>query len=111
MPQVIELQRLSSERLYSGSSFAAVNAEAAAKKAPRRVARVPPAKQLDLRLTQLRADPAAREALRLQAEQSLRDRFAQNMRACGGGIPKNFLVRFIRGRRTNGLPPAALTTC
>ena len=54
--EVVELQRRSSERLSSGSSF-----EGAAK-LPRRPALVPPAKQLDARLTQLRADPAAREA-------------------------------------------------
>ena len=90
--EVIELQRLSSERLYAGSSFASVNAEAAAKKAPRKEARIPPAKKLDLRLNQLRADPVAREALRLKAEQDLRNKFKEKMRACGGGIPKNFIT-------------------
>ena len=91
--EVKELQRASSDRLYRGTSFAASSAAAAAavaKKAnPAREPRVPPAKKLDMRLSQLRADPAAREALRIKAEQAVKDKIAAQLHLSAG---KNFIA-------------------
>jgi hypothetical protein len=91
--EVKELQRASSDRLYRGNSFAASSAAAAAaaaKKAnPAREPRVPPAKKLDMRLSQLRADPAAREALRIKAEQAVKDKIAAQLHLSAG---KNFIA-------------------
>ena len=80
-----EAQRAYAEKLYQGSGVGT--------KLPARAGgRLPPAKLVENRLNILRADPAAREALRLDVERHIRDKAAEKIKAAGG-MPKNFLAQ------------------
>ena len=88
------------ERLYLGSSF-----EGAHKLPPRQL-RVPPAKQLEKRLSMLRADAAARETLRVTVAKHQRDIRAEHMLRCGG-LPRNFVQENTSKVTANARPRSA----